>query len=30
MRQYAGDPRVQALWREERESNSYYGFELPD
>jgi hypothetical protein len=29
MRQYARDSRVQKLWREERESNSYYGFELP-
>ena len=29
MRQYAKDPRVKELWLLERESNSYYGFELP-
>lgn len=29
MRQYGRDPRVAALWREQRKTNSYYGFEFP-
>ena len=29
MKQYAADERVKELWRKERQSNSYYGFEFP-
>ena len=28
MRQYARDKRVMAIWERERETNSYYGFDL--
>lgn len=30
MRQFSRDARVNELWLMERQSNSYYGFELPD
>lgn len=30
MKQYGADARVAKLWQRERESESYYGFELPD
>jgi len=29
MRQYGRDARVAALWLEQKETNSYYGFEFP-
>src|SRR5438876_12128468 len=29
MKQYAPDPRVIALWKKERATDSYYGFECP-
>jgi hypothetical protein len=29
MQQYGRDPRVAALWREQRETESYYDFEFP-
>ncbi len=29
MKQYAPDPRVIALWKKERATDSYYGFEFP-
>ena len=29
MKQYSKDFRVRELWMQERNSNSYYGFELP-
>jgi hypothetical protein len=29
MAQYSADPRVAALWQDEQQTNSYYGFVLP-
>jgi hypothetical protein len=29
MKQYSRDPRVVALWEEEKKTDSYYGFEFP-
>ena len=30
MKQYGKDRRVKELWKRERESDSYYGFEFPN